>query len=117
MENISQNENDQNLLNRLSSKSRITFQEQIEKLVSRCNSLLTIEQLMDLKIFLFDEPFAGLFPKMLDQVKELLKTLKNEGPRAFYRGFLPQWYRFAPYAILQFTIWEQLSTWYGFSTT
>ena len=34
---------------------------------------------MDVKIFLFDEPFAGLFPKILDQVKELLKTLKNEG--------------------------------------
>jgi len=47
----------------------------------------------------------------------VIKTLKNEGPRAFYRGFLPQWYRFAPYAILQFTIWEQLSTWYGISTT
>ena len=32
---------------------------------------------MDVRIFLFDEPFAGLFPKMLEQVKGLLQELKR----------------------------------------
>lgn len=32
---------------------------------------------MDVGIFLFDEPFAGLFPKMLEQVKGLLQELKR----------------------------------------
>ena len=34
---------------------------------------------MDVKIFLFDEPFAGLFPQMLVQVKSLLQELKGQG--------------------------------------
>ena len=34
---------------------------------------------MDVKIFLFDEPFAGLFPQMLIQVKTLLQELKRRG--------------------------------------
>ena len=34
---------------------------------------------MDVKIFLFDEPFAGLFPQMLEQVKELLQELRRQG--------------------------------------
>ena len=34
---------------------------------------------MDVKVFLFDEPFAGLFPKMLDEVKQLLIALKEKG--------------------------------------
>lgn len=32
---------------------------------------------MDVRIFLFDEPFAGLFPQMLEQVKGLLLELKR----------------------------------------
>ena len=34
---------------------------------------------MDVKIFLFDEPFAGLFPVMLERVKALLAELKEQG--------------------------------------
>ena len=34
---------------------------------------------MDVNIFLFDEPFAGLFPQMLEQVKELLQELRRQG--------------------------------------
>ena len=34
---------------------------------------------MDVKIFLFDEPFAGLFPAVLDRVKLLLQELKQAG--------------------------------------
>ncbi len=33
---------------------------------------------MDVKIYLFDEPFAGLFPAMLEQVKGLLEELKRQ---------------------------------------
>ena len=33
---------------------------------------------MDVKIFLFDEPFAGLFPQMLVQVKHLLQDLRRQ---------------------------------------
>ena len=33
---------------------------------------------MDVKIFLLDEPFAGLFPQMLEQVKALLRELKRQ---------------------------------------
>jgi len=34
---------------------------------------------LDVKIFLLDEPFAGLFPKMLEQVKLILKEMKHQG--------------------------------------
>ena len=34
---------------------------------------------MDVKIYLFDEPFAGLFPAVLEKVKVLLQELKEEG--------------------------------------
>ena len=34
---------------------------------------------MDVRILLFDEPFAGLFPEMLVQVKALLSELKRRG--------------------------------------
>ena len=36
------------------------------------------------------------------------KILKNEGPTAFYKGFLPIWGRFAPTATIQLVIFEQL---------
>ncbi len=36
------------------------------------------------------------------------KVVRSEGVMAFYRGFLPQWARFAPYSIIQFVAWEQL---------
>ena len=34
---------------------------------------------MDVKVYLFDEPFAGLFPAVLEKVKVLLQELKKEG--------------------------------------
>lgn len=34
---------------------------------------------MDVKIYLFDEPFAGLFPAVLEKVKVLLQELKKDG--------------------------------------
>ena len=34
---------------------------------------------LDVNTYLFDEPFAGLFPKMLEQVKEIMKGMRDEG--------------------------------------
>ncbi len=34
---------------------------------------------LDVKIYLFDEPFAGLFPQMLEQVKGILKRMRDQG--------------------------------------
>ncbi len=34
---------------------------------------------MDASIYLFDEPFAGLFPQMLERVKAILKLMRDEG--------------------------------------
>ena len=33
---------------------------------------------MDVQIYLFDEPFAGLFPRMLEQVKTILKEMREQ---------------------------------------
>ena len=34
---------------------------------------------LDVNIYLFDEPFAGLFPKMLEKVKGILKDMRERG--------------------------------------
>jgi branched-chain amino acid transport system ATP-binding protein len=34
---------------------------------------------MDAKIYLFDEPFAGLFPQMLERVKDIMKQMRDHG--------------------------------------
>ena len=34
---------------------------------------------MEVEIFLFDEPFAGLFPQMLERVKGIMKGMRDEG--------------------------------------
>ena len=34
---------------------------------------------MDARIYLFDEPFAGLFPQMLERVKDILKQMRADG--------------------------------------
>ena len=34
---------------------------------------------MDVSIYLFDEPFAGLFPHMLERVKSILKEMREQG--------------------------------------
>ena len=43
--------------------------------------LLEIGRVMalDVSIYLFDEPFAGLFPKMLERVKGILKDIRGRG--------------------------------------
>ena len=34
---------------------------------------------MDVHTYLFDEPFAGLFPQMLERVKTLVKRMRDDG--------------------------------------
>ena len=34
---------------------------------------------MDVSIYLFDEPFAGLFPQMLERIKGIMKQVRDEG--------------------------------------
>ena len=34
---------------------------------------------MEVGIYLFDEPFAGLFPQMLERVKDILKEMRDRG--------------------------------------
>ena len=34
---------------------------------------------LDVNTYLFDEPFAGLFPQMLERVKEIMKRLRDQG--------------------------------------
>ena len=36
------------------------------------------------------------------------KTIKNEGPLALYKGFMPVWLRLAPWQIIFWTSYEQL---------
>ena len=34
---------------------------------------------LDVQIYLLDEPFAGLFPQMLEHVKDIMKQMRDEG--------------------------------------
>jgi len=34
---------------------------------------------MDVQTYLFDEPFAGLFPQMLERVKDIMKQMRQDG--------------------------------------
>ena len=48
---------------------------------------------------------AMTYNSPLDVVKQ---TLSKEGPRAFYKGWLPQFLRASPYSVIQFAVWEKL---------
>ena len=43
------------------------------------------------------------------------KTLKNEGPLGFYKGFMPIWSRFAPTTCLQLVFFEAFRKMSGLS--
>ena len=34
---------------------------------------------LDVSIYLFDEPFAGLFPQMLERIKDIMKRVRDDG--------------------------------------
>lgn len=42
------------------------------------------------------------------------KMLAREGPFSFYKGFIPQWSRFAPFTTIQLVTWETLRKMTGF---
>ncbi len=43
---------------------------------------------LDVKTYLFDEPFAGLFPQMIERVKAIVNRMRDEGAHAHLH--LPQ---------------------------
>lgn len=46
----------------------------------------------------------------------LVKTVKNEGPKGLYKGFVPMWGRMGPFTVIQLVTWEQLRKMAGMST-
>ena len=47
----------------------------------------------------------GTYDSMLDCLSSIVRS---QGPLGLFRGFAAQWLRFGPYAVVQFTAWEQL---------
>lgn len=45
-----------------------------------------------------------------------VKTWKQEGFKAFYKGFWPQWMRFGPFNVIQLIVWEELRKKSGIKT-
>ena len=43
-----------------------------------------------------------------------IKIFKKEGPKGFYRGFVPIWGRFAPVTTLQLVVFDNLLNYFGF---
>lgn len=41
-----------------------------------------------------------------------VQTVRNEGPRALYKGFIPTWVRMGPWNIIFFITYEQLKQFY-----
>ena len=39
---------------------------------------------MDVSIYLFDEPFAGLFPQMLERIKGIMKQVRDDGQTVIF---------------------------------
>lgn len=54
-------------------------------------------------------PSARLYNGTVDC---LLQTVKNEGPLALYKGFIPTWLRLGPWNIIFFVTFEQLKKFY-----
>lgn len=47
-------------------------------------------------------------PKYKGLIDCLAKTVKNEGFKGLYKGFLPMWGRMGPFTVIQLVTWEQL---------
>lgn len=41
-----------------------------------------------------------------------VKTVKAEGLKGLYKGFVPNYWRLAPHTVLNLTFWEQLKSWH-----
>jgi hypothetical protein len=42
-----------------------------------------------------------------------MEIFRTQGPMGFFRGVGMQWARFGPYAVVQFTAWEAMRSWFG----
>lgn len=62
---------------------------------------------------MYQPPDKKIYNGFFDCAKQLLK---NNSPKAFYRGFIPMWARFAPMATLQLIIFEALLNVCGFDS-
>ena len=51
-------------------------------------------------------------PEYKGAIDVLLKTVKNEGPFALWKGFLPYYARLGPHTVLTFIVMEQLTSAY-----
>lgn len=47
-------------------------------------------------------------PKYKGLIDCLVKTVKNEGFKGLYKGFVPMWGRMGPFTVIQLVTWEQL---------
>lgn len=47
-------------------------------------------------------------PKYTGLVDCIMTTIKNEGIKGLYKGFIPMWSRIAPFTVIQLVVWEQL---------
>jgi len=59
---------------------------------------------------------TGVAVEYKGPVDVFMKTVRTEGPRALYKGFLPQWMRATPYSVIQFLAWEQMAKAFNVST-
>lgn len=55
-------------------------------------------------------------PKYKGLIDCLVKTVKNEGPKGLYKGFIPMWGRMGPFTVIQLVTWEQLRKMCGISS-
>lgn len=67
----------------------------------------TVSPFDNIRTRLMNQPTTGTL-QYTGFVDCATKILRNEGPLAFYRGFLPIWGRFAPQATLQLVIFEMV---------
>lgn len=47
-------------------------------------------------------------PKYKGLIDCMVKTVKNEGFKGLYKGFVPMWGRMGPFTVIQLVTWEQL---------
>jgi hypothetical protein len=55
-------------------------------------------------------------PKYKGLADCLIKTVKNEGFKGLYKGFIPMWGRMGPFTVIQLVSWEQLRKLSGYDS-
>jgi hypothetical protein len=64
----------------------------------------TLTLILTLSSLIMTSP-PGTYSGMLGCISSIVA---QQGPLGLFRGFAAQWLRFGPYAVVQFTAWEQL---------